>query len=214
MIFNNRKIKDITGIRSGKLVALRPVNPENRYCDENRKVTLWECQCDCGNKTTVRAERMSGKYKYKSCGCLIGSRHIRFVTKRGYKLPEDRALPNEFCGCIPMWYFNQTKRSSTKRRIEFNVTATYVNDVFLKQNKKCVLSGVDLVFGLTKFDNKNKTTASMDRIDSWRGYVEGNIQWLHKDANIFKGRKSDAKVIWECTKFKDIICAIADFNSK
>ena len=31
-----------------------------------------------------------------------------------------------------------------------------------------------------------KGTASLDRIDSTKGYVRGNIQWVHKDINWFK----------------------------
>ena len=29
-------------------------------------------------------------------------------------------------------------------------------------------------------------TASLDRIDSKKGYIEGNIQWVHKDINRMK----------------------------
>ena len=31
-----------------------------------------------------------------------------------------------------------------------------------------------------------KTTASLDRIDSNKGYVEGNVQWVHVDVNYMK----------------------------
>lgn len=34
----------------------------------------------------------------------------------------------------------------------------------------------------TKYDG----TASLDRIDSSKGYVEGNVHWVHKDINIMK----------------------------
>ena len=29
-------------------------------------------------------------------------------------------------------------------------------------------------------------TASLDRIDSSKGYIEGNVQWVHKSVNIMK----------------------------
>lgn len=29
-------------------------------------------------------------------------------------------------------------------------------------------------------------TASLDRIDGARGYVEGNVWWVHKDVNVMK----------------------------
>jgi hypothetical protein len=34
--------------------------------------------------------------------------------------------------------------------------------------------------------NKKERTASLDRIDSSFGYIEGNVQWVHKDINIIK----------------------------
>ena len=32
----------------------------------------------------------------------------------------------------------------------------------------------------------NYQTASLDRIDPTKGYIEGNIQWVHKDVNRMK----------------------------
>ena len=37
---------------------------------------------------------------------------------------------------------------------------------------------------------KNEQTASLDRIDSTKGYVPGNIQWVHKDINRIKNKFS------------------------
>ncbi len=54
---------DLTGQRSGKLVALRSLGE-----GKNRKV-IWECQCDCGNTTTVQTQLFREK-RVQSCGCL------------------------------------------------------------------------------------------------------------------------------------------------
>lgn len=60
--------KDITGLRSGKLVAIRP--------QENRSGSwYWYCECDCGGKdvgpgfTIVKISRLTSQHT-KSCGCL------------------------------------------------------------------------------------------------------------------------------------------------
>lgn len=57
------KKKDLTGQRFGKLVAVKSVY------DRDKKVTLWECKCDCGNTCFVRANRLAHE-RTKSCGCL------------------------------------------------------------------------------------------------------------------------------------------------
>lgn len=50
---------------------------------------------------------------------------------------------------------------------------------------------------------------SLDRIDSNKGYVEGNVQWVHKDVNMMKQSYSNERFIGIC-------CMIAlhqSFNS-
>jgi len=62
-------------------------------------------------------------------------------------------------------------------------------NLFIKQNKKCALTGLDIKFGVRNdkiTGTYEETTASLDRIDSSKGYVKGNIQWVHKDINIMK----------------------------
>jgi len=63
------------------------------------------------------------------------------------------------------------RRSPNKKT---NLTPEYLKEIFEKQNGKCVYSGVDLLLN----DNSNHIfTASLDRIDSNKGYEIGNVQW-------------------------------------
>lgn len=74
------KFIDITGRRFGRLVVTKRVFLK-------KKVTHWECSCDCGNKITVWATSlMSGNTK--SCGCYRNEQsrdraktHGRYGTK-------------------------------------------------------------------------------------------------------------------------------------
>ena len=65
-------LKDISGQRVGKLVALKPTNQRNKQGH-----VIWECKCDCGNITYA-----DGVYLRQgdilSCGCLksIGEEKI------------------------------------------------------------------------------------------------------------------------------------------
>jgi len=47
------------------------------------------------------------------------------------------------------------------------------------------LSGIDLEFSKTRKDTQNKSV-SIDRIDNKKGYIIGNVQWIHKKINIMK----------------------------
>ena len=56
-------MKDITGQRFGKLIAVRPTD------ERSSRSVVWECKCDCGNTTFIRAIALrSGGTT--SCGCI------------------------------------------------------------------------------------------------------------------------------------------------
>jgi hypothetical protein len=45
---------------------------------------------------------------------------------------------------------------------------------------------------------EKKQTASLDRIDSTKGYIKGNIQWVHKDVNKMKWNWNQSNFINWC----------------
>lgn len=81
-------------------------------------------------------------------------------------------------------------RGAHSRNFSFSISIEYAWNLYLKQEKKCALSGVpisiDTSLGRLNRHDGSKTTASLDRIDSSKGYDEGNVQWVHKDINKLK----------------------------
>lgn len=68
---------DIRGLRSGRLVAVCPTTRKAGHS------IMWECLCDCGQRTIVRSDHVRGG-RTKSCGCLqremadsIGQRSLK-----------------------------------------------------------------------------------------------------------------------------------------
>lgn len=101
----------------------------------------------------------------------------------------------EIRGC----FFNSMKKGAIKRNFEFNITIEDIWNLFLKQNRKCALTGVYLSFGQNDKDHKaGKTTASLDRIDSSKGYTIDNVQWVHKWINLMKQDMHDNEFITWC----------------
>lgn len=108
---------------------------------------------------------------------------IREHTKS--KKMEDHNFKKRKHHTIPSRYFCSLVESAKKREIDFYITIDFLWELFEKQNKKCALSGLDLCF--PKYGEKpTLQTASLDRIDSNKGYIEGNVQWVHKDVNCIK----------------------------
>lgn len=91
-----RRGRDITGMRSGKLVAIEPTD---------RRVNgsvIWKCQCDCGKITYQPAFKISGGI-VKSCGCARGGNHIKDLTGQRFgRLVALERLP-EKSGSSYLW---------------------------------------------------------------------------------------------------------------
>lgn len=57
---------DETGKRYGKLTVIK--RGENKYSPSGSPSTMWECQCDCGNKVLVNGDSLR-RGLTNSCGC-------------------------------------------------------------------------------------------------------------------------------------------------
>ena len=161
---------DLTGQRFGKLVAIRCTG------SNNRQRATWLCQCDCGNEYTTTCFNLR-QGRNRSCGCqnyhLYGSSNPKWS---GY-------------GDVSGSYWHRIKQGARNRNLELAITIESIWALFIKQGKKCALSGMNLTMcsSDTKIRKDLKLqTASLDRIDSSKGYISGNIQWVHKDINAIK----------------------------
>lgn len=82
------------------------------------------------------------------------------------------------------------------RTKEFTITIPYVVQLFADQKGLCYISGVPITLPMTYAEyGKSLQTASLDRIDSSIGYVEGNVSWVHKELNMLKGTMSNSDLI-------------------
>lgn len=79
---------------------------------------------------------------------------------------------------ISFTWWNRIKRDAIERCLQFDISIVYAWDLFLKQNRKCALSGIELK--MPEFARDLSSTASFDRINSDVGYIEENCQWVHK----------------------------------
>jgi hypothetical protein len=135
------------------------------------------CKCDCGTEKKVYALSLDNG---DTTGC-----NCRSKNSVGWKGYED----------LSGSYISNIKRSAKNRNIEYNITPKELWEQYERQNKVCALSGVPLTM-TRKYDGN----ASLDRIDSSKGYVAGNIQWVDKRINIMKNNMSDAELIDWCKK--------------
>lgn len=130
------------------------------------------CKCDCGNEHRVLKASLK-RGSTTSCGCrrdqydlMRGENHSQYT---GYK---------EIRGKKWSDYQNKAK----KRNLDFDITIEEAWGLYEEQNRKCALTKLPI-----KHHHYNGGgTASLDRIDSSKGYNLENVQWLHKDVNKMK----------------------------
>jgi hypothetical protein len=135
------------------------------------------CKCKCGIEQLVICDRLE---KNTARGC-----------RKCYPVNGSNSHLFQGVGEISVSYLRKIKENAVARNIPIDVTAECLWDLYLKQNKKCALTGMDIDFGKHIHRGKTKLqsqTASLDRIDSKHGYVIGNLQWVHKHVNIMKNK--------------------------
>ena len=97
---------------------------------------------------------------------------------------------------MPYLYFGQLKRSAKKRGIEFRIKIEDIWDRLEKQGRKCALTGLSLL--LNSNGRLYDGNASLDRIDSTKGYTVDNIQWVHKRINQMKMDMTEVEFLEFC----------------
>lgn len=98
---------------------------------------------------------------------------------------------------IPKTYITLVKKNAIRRNIEYNLSNEDLWNLYVKQNKKCKISNLEINFYIRTRDRKSGT-ASLDRIDSSKGYTIDNVQWVHKDINFMKQQYSQEYFINIC----------------
>jgi hypothetical protein len=167
--------------------------------------TTWLCRCKCDRTFSVPASSLRAGTS-TCCKLCAQKKHCR-EDHPGWKGHEG------ISGTI----WNYIKQSARKRSIEFNISIEFIWDLFLKQNKKCALSGTDIILAETNSKHMHGlTTASLDRIDSAKGYVEGNVQWVHKDINRMKTNFGQDRFLELCMRVTNQLinqeCRVYDYS--
>jgi hypothetical protein len=149
---------------------------KNRY--------VYKTKCICGNIT------YNSSYDLKTKG--ISRCHSCAVRKAVNKHKEEHDV-----GDLTLMQYNKICRRDTERRKKMReeflekTSMQYLWDLFVAQGKKCAITG-DYI--------GNIKDASLDRIDSNKGYIPGNVQWTTKQANLSKHKMSMQELINFCQK--------------
>ena len=171
----NRRLVIPIGYKFGTLEVIS--GPE--YINNQLK---YRVRCQCGNERWMPASQIMDSTRYKSCRrCAIGKIVSNF--REGF--------------------INRLKGNAILRNKKFaeDVTPEYLYNLLKSQNFKCALTGDNLLPKDGSLDHIRKDLPlSLDRIDSSKGYVRGNLQWVTKRANWMKGDMAMKELFEMCNK--------------
>lgn len=178
---------DLTGYKWNDLTVISRNNEKKRQGSRER---FWDIECHCGKVFTQTTAQITSQ-KSKSCGCWHTNPKFDEdrIAKKGY---------GRIGGCI----WSKIIRDAKMRNLEVGITIEHAWGLFLKQDGECALSGLEISL-LTKSKDRTEMTASLDRIDSTKGYIPGNVQWVHKRINIMKGKLTDEEFQYFCDKVSE-----------
>jgi len=180
--------------------------------NDGRKSATFICDC-CGKEAEKPASELKRNKELdrkcfcsRSCATSYNNSHRASKTlSDSQKEHLDKIRPNrrdEFSS------FRYTLRCVKRRDKEINITLDVLKEVWEKQNGICPYSGITLI--LPEDNNLNiihiTQRASLDRIDSSKGYIIDNIQFVSTPINLMKQEMSDIET-------KEFLNQISTFTS-
>ena len=108
------------------------------------------------------------------------------------KLPDNSDHKGWYKGVLRHSFAYKYKANAELRNIEWNISFDYLADLLIEQDFKCALSGEPI----SAMETSNN--ASLDRIDSAKGYIEGNVQWVTSKINMMKQQYTQEEFITVC----------------
>jgi hypothetical protein len=128
--------------------------------------------CKCGNQQSIRTTFL---FSGKSKNCTYCRNQANGTTTSPYWKGGD---------FISSTLYTTYKLSASRRGISFNISINDLEDIWCSQLGRCAYSGIKLTLPIR---NRSKNyNASLDRIDSTKGYEKTNVQWVLKEINFMK----------------------------
>lgn len=146
----------------------------------SERQAYWNCKCLLCGKTKIANTQDLNSGHSKSCGCLVFQKNYR-----GF-------------GEISGQYWSKIKANARKRKIEFDLNIEDAYEIYLKQDKRCALTGNELFLAIHYQKDHELQNASLDRINSDLPYIKENVWWVEWRVNVMKNDLSIYELVRWC----------------
>ena len=153
-----RKVKDLSGVRFGKLQPLYDTGKRRGKSGS----AIWFCGCDCGNFREVATKELTFG-KTRSCGCLRRKGDSTTTHARLYQIWVDMKT---------RCYNTKSPRYKSYGRRGITVCEEWKNSF--------------VVFKKWALKNGYEKNLTIDKINNDKGYYPKNCQWITAGENLRK----------------------------
>lgn len=170
------------------------------FCSNGCRFAYYEglhivCICpECGT-SFKRTKEQINKYLHNFCSRKCSSTYN--LTKRGGTISASRRTD-----LSPYMYVLRCIKSRAlhrARKIELSIGPSYIKNLFDSQKGICPYTKHPLIVPYpgdrATITGDLLSSASLDRIDSTKGYIEGNVEWVSLGINYLKNDKSKNDVL-------------------
>lgn len=173
----------------------------NKWCDIC-KPNYNKCEI-CG-ETNSKAFYPHKPHKCKKCLSLQNkAKYIKLPKKEKKTLT--KIAKNWHDTNLIRRTINSTKYRANKKKWQHNLTEQQLLELYKQQNGQCYYSGLPIQ--LNAINTQPRYVASLDRIDSTKGYTIDNVVWTSQLVNIMKSTLS-------VNEFYDIIQILYNHKQK
>ncbi len=156
-----RRLK-LTGLKFGRLTVLEEAPAQGKFM-------MWLCRCDCGKTVVVRANNLRTN-NTRGCGCERPAPN---------KLPPGQSAANSL-------FSSRYKCGARNRKIGWGLTKEQFMGMVTQNCHYCGLPpSARIVNGSSVF-----VFTGIDRVDSSKGYIDGNCVPCCKACNFAKNEMS------------------------
>ena len=132
------------------------------------------------------------KYRARCKSCVLNVAKTKHPETHKIKSQNRSASPRAFISSI---LYHATNR---KQDLGFNLDLDYLVKIFEEQSGCCAISGIEMTY--LAGSGRTLTNISIDRIDSSRGYLRGNVQLVCDIVNRMKSNMTQEELLFWCEK--------------
>lgn len=170
----------------------------NKKYMQNKKLITFICD-NCGKETQKPVSEYNrnvklGRHNFCSRNCACSFNNKQSIGKPCSEKQKAHLLSicnNKKDEC---YGFRYILRNIKRRFKDTNIDLKYLKNLWDSQSGKCSYTGVQLFLPTDRNKVNYFCRASLDRIDSSKGYIVGNVQYVALPINYLKNTMSDIEV--------------------